>query len=193
MGAWLRRSMLVLVLTLAAGCGDAGAATPAPTRTAVTWQRFAVECSELVNAPYGLPTRGKPSAVDHVDDAERYEERCEYAAPGARPLLTLHVTVFRGADGATRVEQEFLKERTAADSTEWVDFVDVPQLGDAAFAIYDQGAWNVLMKARTGNAIGVAELLAGKDVAESWSGSAPLEQQVPALSAAMTNFLAGLS
>ncbi|RSM60323.1 hypothetical protein DMB66_24725 [Actinoplanes sp. ATCC 53533] len=185
----------MLLLTLAAGCGDVGAATPAPApaRTAATWQRFAVECPELVNAPYGLPTRGKPSAADHVDDAGRYEERCEYAAPGGRPLLTLHVTVFRGADGATRVEQEYLKERTAADSTESVDFVDVPQLGDAAFAIYDKGAWNVLMKARTGNAIGVAELLAGKDVAESWSASAPLEQQVPKLSVLMTNFLTGLS
>ncbi|MET8151342.1 hypothetical protein ACIBSW_29550 [Actinoplanes sp. NPDC049668] len=166
---------------------------PSPARSAVTWNSFAAECPELVDPPYGLPARGKPFAADHADDAERYETRCDYVAPAGQPLLTLRMTIDRGASGATRVEQEYLTEREAAGGMGWVDVVDVPQVGDAAFMVYDQGTWSVLAKARTGNAIAVAQLLAGRDVAESWDDTTPLQQQVPVLSPVLTTFLTGLS
>jgi hypothetical protein len=158
----------------------------------VTWQRFAAQCPALVDPPYGLAAKGKPYTAGAVDTAERLEARCDYAAPGSQPLLTLHVSIDRAADGAARTEQNYLTERSAAAALPGFDVADVPGLGDAAFATYDQGTWSVLAKARTGNAVVVAQLLAGRDVAESWDVSAPLQQQMPTLSGAMRDFLTGL-
>ena len=177
-----------------AGCGGRGATAPAasPSPLPVTWQRFSAECPVLARPPYGLPARGKLSAVPSVDDAEKFETRCEYVAAAHLPLLSLHVTIARGAGGVARTEQDYDKERAAAGGLVSYDVVDISQLGDAAFALYDQGTWTMWVRVRSGNATAVLQFLVAPNVAKSWSVTAPLQQQVPILSAVTKDLLAGL-
>jgi hypothetical protein len=198
---WARRSLSwpVLLLALIAGCAGPGPGAAAPARSAspspsaVEWQRFAAKCPVLSDPPYGLWSQGKPVAAARVDHARRYEVRCDYAAATHLPFLTVHVQIARGADGFRQTEQDYEKERAAAGRLGSYDVVDMPQLGDAALALYDQAAWIVLVRVRSGNATVAMQLVAGPDVAGSWSVTAPLQEQAPTLSAVMKDFLGGLS
>ncbi len=98
----------------------------------------------------------------------------------------------RGADGYARTEQDYRRERAAAGRLVSFDVADMPQVGDAAFAMYDQGTWILSVRARSGNATMTMDIIVGSEVAKSWSVTAPLQQQVPALAAVTKDVLGSL-
>lgn len=186
---------LIFVTASVAGCSGRGGASPVPSAAAsppAEWHRLAAECPVLRNPPYGLPARGKLIAPMRVDSAEKYEVICDYPTAAHLPLLKFHVVIARAADGYLQTEQDYSRDRAAAGRLVGFDFVDLPQVGDAAYAIYDQGMWMLQARARSGNAAVQVQILMPREVAESWSVTAPLQQQAPVLAAVTNDFLSGL-
>jgi hypothetical protein len=188
-------AQLVLLTATVAGCGQLSDAAPAPSVSASPppeWHGLASECPVLRDPPYGVSARGKLVAPKTVDNAEQYEVRCNYPAPAALPLLSIDVLIARGVDGYARTEQDYRRERAAAGRLVSFDVADLPQVGDAAFAMYDQATWILSVRTRSGNATVTMEIIVGSEVAKSWSVTAPLQQQVPALAAVTKDFLGSL-
>jgi hypothetical protein len=150
---WARRLMAQLVLLTAsvAGCGQLNdAARSASASPPPEWHGLASVCPVLRDPPYGVSARGKLVAPKTVDNAEKYQVRCNYSAPADLPALSVDLLIARGADGYARTEQDYRRERAAAGRQVSFDVADMPQVGDAAFAMYDQGTWILSVRARSG-------------------------------------------
>jgi hypothetical protein len=189
---------LILVGSLVAGCSStstpsASAASAASSHAA--WSRLASECPVLQDPPYGLPANGKLIATTQVDTAKTYEVQCSYPSAAKLPLLELHVVIARGPDGYSQTVAEYDRQRTASGQLigfDLADLADLDKVGDAAFAMYDQGTWKLMTRARSRNATVTVQISMSPKITETWSVTAPLQQQTPTLTTVTNELLAAL-
>ncbi|MBM2623798.1 hypothetical protein JIG36_50750 [Actinoplanes sp. LDG1-06] len=120
------------------------------------------------------------------------DSACVYRSAAVQPLLELRAHIDPGAEGVATSEQQYTAERTAASQMGGADFADVPDVGDAAFAWYDQSTWQVWLRARSSNATVTVRLHAGRNEASGWNVEAPLQQQLPTLTQLLEEAVDGL-
>jgi hypothetical protein len=202
--------MASLLAVLGTGCTNTADAAhqAAQSSTAArpvthVWHGFAPGCPTLTAAPYGLAAQGKRAATGAAPGEQQYLDKvvpgaviertaCHYwAAAGGLPAVETTIMIFGGNAGATQTDAWFQSQRSAASRVGGsADYTDVPGIADGAFALYSD--ISLRLTARSGDAYVTVNVLPGEEISRTFDKLQPLRQQVPALTAVMTDTLTGL-
>ncbi|MBG0569013.1 hypothetical protein [Actinoplanes aureus] len=199
-----------LLVTLTAACTNGAGTAPqaAPLSTTSqspgrTWQGFSSGCPTLTAPPYELVANGKRTSTyvspgeqkllgEVVPGAALDQTTCQYSEAGTlSPSAVASIKIFAQETGAMQATAWFQSEKSASSRLGGgVDFADVPGLADEAFALYREPS--LRLAARSGNAYVFIQVMPGEKASRSFDKLQPLQHQLPALTAVMTDVLTGL-
>lgn len=181
--------MLAAATMLISASGCTQKAEETPRADPAVWQTIGATCPVATNPPYHLGARGERVPADTVTTPDRFVATCSYKGISALPLLQVTYDIAREADNAGKTAYAFSTDRKTYDGAAALDFVELPHLGDEAYAVYDQSTWTMWVRIRSANAVISGKFLLSREETETWSITAPLQQQATGVALFMSQFL----
>ena len=191
--------MLATATVLLSAGGCAARADEKPQADPVVWHAVDTTCPVAQNPPYHLRARGEQVTAGSVTTEDHFAMTCAYDGVSVSssgisylPMLQVSYDIARGADNAGKTAYGFSTDRKTYEGGAALDFVDLPHLGDEAYAVYDQATGTMWVRIRSANAVVIGKFIFPREETETWSVTAPLQQQVTGVALFMSQFLTAL-